>query len=298
MILVTGEILFDLFGDRRQMGGAPFNFAFHLKKLGLAVRFFSRVGNDDLGREILDFLALHNFDTQDIQIDPNRPTGTVVVTPGRDGHTFKITPETAWDSIAFTPRLKACLEQGPDMVYFGSLVQRTGQGRSLIGRIMDWKPAGTRVFCDINLRPESYTEAVIHACVSAADVVKLNREELEQISGTDRLSPEAAGRRLIGEHGLQMVMVTLGAEGSTWITRETTLHTPAASPEKIIDTVGAGDAYAAVSAACLNRHLSLDTGMALASAFAAHICAQEGALPKDDAVYQPIKQRIMNHGTA
>ena len=298
MILVTGEILFDLFGDRRQMGGAPFNFAFHVKKLGLAVRFFSRVGNDDLGREILDFLDSHNFDTRDIQIDPDRPTGTVVVTPARDGHTFTITPDTAWDRIGFTPRMKACLEQGPDMVYFGSLVQRTGQGRSLIGEIMARKPAGTRVFCDINLRPESYTEAVVHACVSAADIVKLNREELVMIRGRDRLSLEAAGRNLINTHGVQVVILTLGAKGSTWITPETSWHCPAETPKKIIDTVGAGDAYAAVSAACLHRHLPLDTGMALASAFAARICSQEGALPEDDAVYQPIKQRIMNYGTA
>ena len=44
MILVIGEILFDLFGNNKKLGGAPFNFAFHLKKLGFPVRFVSRVG--------------------------------------------------------------------------------------------------------------------------------------------------------------------------------------------------------------------------------------------------------------
>ena len=62
MILVLGEILFDLFPGNKKLGGAPFNFAFHLKKLGFPVRFVSRVGKDGLGREILDFLKQHKFD--------------------------------------------------------------------------------------------------------------------------------------------------------------------------------------------------------------------------------------------
>ena len=53
MILVIGEILFDIFPGYKRIGGAPFNFAYHLKKLGLPVRFVSGISNDTEGKEIL-----------------------------------------------------------------------------------------------------------------------------------------------------------------------------------------------------------------------------------------------------
>jgi fructokinase len=56
VIVVIGEILIDIFEDYQRIGGAPFNFAFHLKQLMFPVRFFSRVGNDPHGRRIIDLL--------------------------------------------------------------------------------------------------------------------------------------------------------------------------------------------------------------------------------------------------
>ncbi|MCF8114386.1 MAG: carbohydrate kinase [Desulfotignum sp.] len=296
MILVTGEILFDLFKDRKRMGGAPFNFAFHLKKLGFDVRFVSRVGKDDLGKEILDFLASHGFDTKDIQIDPDLPTGTVTVTSSKNSHTFTITPDTAWDRTAFSGRMAACLKQGPDLIYFGSLVQRTSRGHALIDQIMTEKQGKTKVFCDINLRPASYTKTVVETCLSAADILKLNQEELAEIKGDAGTSHKTAARKLMSAHGIQLVILTLGSDGSTWITPDTTIHRPAVTPERIKDTVGAGDAYAAVCAAGILKNLPFETCMDLASAFASHICTMEGALPKKDNKYREIKQRIYKNG--
>ncbi len=300
MIFVTGEILFDLFNDRRRLGGAPFNFAFHMKKLGCDVRFVSRVGNDDLGKEILTFLSSHQFDTADIQIDADLPTGTVQVDVTENGHDFTITENTAWDRIEFDHRVQSLLAQGPELVYFGSLVQRTEPGQALIQRILDRKPAGTRVFCDINLRPASYRAAVIRTCLSGADILKLNQEELWEAAGDTGISRDAgeetAARRLITEYGIRRIILTRGPDGSTWITRDTVLQCPAVPVKQIRDTVGAGDAYAAMSAAGMLKNLPPETCMDLASEFAAHICTLEGALPKDDHIYREFKQRMDRHG--
>ncbi|RZB32094.1 MAG: hypothetical protein SRB1_01713 [Desulfobacteraceae bacterium Eth-SRB1] len=46
MILAIGEILYDIFPEYKRLGGAPFDFAFHLKNLGMPVCFVSRIGND------------------------------------------------------------------------------------------------------------------------------------------------------------------------------------------------------------------------------------------------------------
>ena len=79
MVIVVGEILFDHFPTYRRLGGAPFNFAYHLKRLGIPVQFISRIGNDSEGREILKTLKQRGFSVDDIQIDKNYPTGRVTV---------------------------------------------------------------------------------------------------------------------------------------------------------------------------------------------------------------------------
>ena len=177
MILVIGEILFDLFGNNKKLGGAPFNFAFHLKKLGFQVRFVSRVGEDALGREILYFLKQHQFDLTDIQIDPNHDTGTVKVTMSHEGHAFTITPDTAWAHLVFDRGLSTLLQQYCDLLYFGSLIQHSKKGITLIQKVMSQKQSGTTVFCDLNLRPGFYGPGVIKAALRASDILKLSREE-------------------------------------------------------------------------------------------------------------------------
>ena len=77
MILVIGEILFDLFPNYKRLGGAPFNFAYHLRNFGFDVRFVSRIGIDGPGREILYELELARFNLDDIQVDEDHPTGGV-----------------------------------------------------------------------------------------------------------------------------------------------------------------------------------------------------------------------------
>ena len=102
MILVIGEILFDVFPNYRRLGGAPFNFAYHLKNFGFDVRFISRIGMDDAGKEILHRLELARFDPDDIQIDDVHPTGSVNVQLDKSGAPkFDIISDVAYDYIEF-----------------------------------------------------------------------------------------------------------------------------------------------------------------------------------------------------
>jgi fructokinase len=79
VILVIGEILFDAFPNYRRLGGAPFNFAYHLKNFGFNVRFISRKGMDDAGQEILHKLEWARFNLDDIRVDDVHPTGSINV---------------------------------------------------------------------------------------------------------------------------------------------------------------------------------------------------------------------------
>lgn len=294
MILIIGEILFDLFDNNKKLGGAPFNFAFHLKKLGFPVRFVSRVGEDALGREILYFLKQHQFDLTDIQTDPDHDTGTVKVTMSREGHAFTITPDTAWAHLTFDRGISTLLQQSCDLLYFGSLIQHNEEGIFLIQKVMSQKRPGTTVFCDLNLRPGFYGPSVIKTVLRDSDILKLNQEEWLEVSGMS--AGETLNRKIMGPfmtaHNLKLIVLTLGSLGSQWITREKSHSSPPLSLKKVVDTVGAGDAYAAVTAAGWLKNLPIDTIMNLASEFAGHICTIKGALPENERIYNDFRQRI------
>ncbi len=296
MILILGEILYDLFPDGRQLGGAPFNFAFHLKKLGVDVRFISRVGKDKNGRGILKFLDSHGFDTLDIQIDPVHDTGAVKVTLYDDGsHGFEILADAAWDYIEFDTRLAGIMAESFDCLYFGSLVQRTLNGRELIQQILSQKPAATRVFCDINLRPDAWSDLTVETCLGASDILKLSDEEFRLISGHDPFDPQIDSllHTFMNTHKIKTLILTLGANGSLWAFQGQVEKTGLPSLKgNIADTVGAGDAYAAMAAACLLKGAPQDRSLHLAHEFALGICKIRGALPDDDGFYLEFIQKL------
>ena len=129
MIHVIGEILFDEFPNYRHLGGAPFNFAFHLIKFGETVKFISKIGDDRDGQEILDRLQDLDFPTAGIQIDPEHQTGLVRIALKDAGiPKFNIMPNVAYDHISYVDIPKPSPEEKIDLIYFGSVIQRTISG--------------------------------------------------------------------------------------------------------------------------------------------------------------------------
>ncbi|MFO7497130.1 MAG: PfkB family carbohydrate kinase [Desulfobacterales bacterium] len=122
MVLVIGEVLFDVFPQYRRIGGAPFNFAYHLHHLGLPVRFVSRIGADAPGREVLAFFESCGLDAGDLQLDPTHATGQVQVSLDNDAvPTFDIRPNMAYDHIDVDRNLEKLLAAPPRLIYFGTL---------------------------------------------------------------------------------------------------------------------------------------------------------------------------------
>lgn len=293
MVLVLGEILFDIFPDSRQMGGAPFNFAFHLKKLGLPVRFFSRTGDDELGKEIFNFLDKHGFDTNDIQVDMERPTGTVNVSQTQEGHSFSITTGTAWEALEPSSQLLECLAKS-SLIYYGSMIWHAEKGRQTVQTLLKDKPSSTRIFCDINLRSEFYTHQEIKSMLSDIDILKLNSDELAEITKYLYGRPDSSengAQKLIFDYDISEIILTLGSKGSQWITKSNSYRSDIAATTNLIDTVGAGDAYAAVCAGSRIAGIPIETAMDLASQFAGNICGIQGALPDSDDIYQDLLKK-------
>lgn len=294
MIVVVGEVLIDVFENYQRIGGAPFNFAFHLKRLGWPVRFLTRIGDDPQGRDIQRRLASQGFEGEDIQVDRDHATGTVQVALDAAGvPRFDIRSDVAYDYID-PEGVGAIHWPSVQMIYFGSLSQRTAGAFRRIQRFIAQRSPRTRVFCDINLRPPHINAEAVLASLTQADIVKLNTEELDKIQ-------ELAGRPSQDEDGVAWMMrrfsvetaiLTLGEEGSMILTANQTAAAAPTAGGRVVDTVGAGDAYAAIAAAGLLKGLPLETVAAAASGFAARICSLPGAVPEDDEVYKKLLKEI------
>ena len=280
-LLCIGEILWDALPEGLFLGGAPFNVARHLHTLGEDVVFVSRVGDDLLGAEALRRLRAHGLDAEPVQIDDSLPTGFVRVrlVEATGEPDYDILKPAAWDAIALLDPLQRRSEQAEALIY-GSLAQRAPPTRQTIQQL--WEADVLRVF-DVNLRPPFIDRDVIEASLQAADVVKLNNDELRRMQEWFDLADgtEAAISDLAETFACRVVCVTWGSEGARlWSDGQQWSH-PGYTVD-VADTVGAGDAFLS---ALLSGLLADHEGrriLNLANRLGAYVASRSGALPAYD----------------
>lgn len=295
MILVIGEILLDVYPQHQRLGGAAFNFAYHLENLGFPVCFISRIGVDDAGRTITEKLKAYGFFSDVIQVDADKPTGTVQVRLDEKGiPDFNIVPDVAYDYIEYEPGKHRPLIRRAKMIYFGSLTQRTPFGFATLETIRSQKSPQTRCFYDINLRPGCFQDHIILQSLTQCNVLKLNQQEFETLKGITafRGNDDSFVRYLLQTYPLQTIALTRGAAGSSLYTPNAVFSKGAVSVARPIDTVGAGDAYAAMLAAGLLKGWRFEKTLDMATLFASRICEIEGAIPEPGSFYAFFKRRI------
>jgi fructokinase len=289
MILSIGEILWDVFPDRRRLGGAPFNFAFHLKMLGLPVRFVSRIGGDEAGRTILRRIEDAGFMAEDVGVDPYHDTGWVRVHLDDGGSpNFHIVPDAAYDYITGDARVTALVEGEPELIYFGSLIQRTEAGFRNLHKILDRRASGTRLFYDMNLREGCRKADIIEASLSRAHILKLSDEELN--ASARLLGISGGGDTLVDSFmerfDIAVAALTRGAAGSSLFINGRRYDAKPAPNVRVVDTVGAGDAYAAMLVAGILGEGSPEAIISEATRFSGRICTIGGAIPGDRQFYE------------
>ena len=261
----------------KALGGAPANFAYHASRLGEEGWTVSAVGDDSLGREILSLMRSKQL--RYIIAVTGKPTGTVEVSLDSSGvPSYIIKEDVAWDNIPFTPDMEDLAKQA-DAVCFGSLVQRMASRDSVLRFLRATRPEALRVF-DINLRQHYYSREVIDESLKLADILKINDEEIRIVADMFGLGDDdtAACRALIARYGLQLVILTKGADGSEVITADESFPQKAGKV-KVVDTVGAGDSFTAAFVVAYLRGLSLSDAQRLANETAAYVCSCKGAMP-------------------
>ena len=265
-IVSIGEILWDVFPDSERLGGAPFNFAVHAQRLGHEVIFLSAVGEDERGRRAREKAAALGLRTDFIQVAPGMATGTVSVRLDGSGHPdFTIHRPAAYDAVRLAAAdLARLASRQPAWIYYGTLHQVDPRVHAETRKLLDTFP-DARKFYDVNLRRDSYTRSLVRELIAGADAVKLNQDEAREF-------PEYASCRVFA--------VTRGEAGCAVRIGEDCAEAPG-HPVTVVDTVGAGDAFAAAFLHGLSQGWEARRTADFANRRGAAVAARAGAIPED-----------------
>lgn len=288
-VVGIGEALWDLLPDGAKLGGAPANFAYHAGALGAESRTVSRVGNDALGRELLETLQGLGVSTECIQVDPDYPTGTVDVSIDASGQPqYTICADVAWDNLQSDASARRAVVRA-DAICFGSLAQRSPQSRATIRELVESAPASAVRILDVNLRQQFYSRDVIGASLEQCTVLKVNDAELPVLAELFGIRGEADAviAQMIERWELALVAYTRGDHGSVLTTPESRSEHPGI-PVAVVDTIGAGDAFTAAMTIGLLLGWPLATINEHANRVASFVASNAGGTPVlPDAVRAP-----------
>ncbi len=280
-ICVFGEVLFDHFPDgTRVLGGAPFNVAWHLQAFGLSPTFISRIGKDSEGEAILDAMEKWGMQTEGLQIDDQHPTGRVTIELVDGEPAYDIVRPSAWDAIEADRISNTC-----SMLYHGTLALRDQASLTALEAIRS--PTKGPVFVAVTLRSPWWDRDSVLSQLVPANWVKLNSDELALLLPSGH-SDSGSALEFIERHRLDGVILTHGAEGAEILTASGEhVHARPDTGIAIVDTVGAGDAFASVILLGLASDWPLQQMLERAQSFASRIVGRRGATVSDPSFYRP-----------
>lgn len=282
-ITIFGEVLFDHFPNgSRVLGGAPFNVAWHLQVFRQSPHFISRIGKDAAGDAVMAAMHKWGMDLSGLQRDGRHPTGVVDIVIEQGEPAYTIVPEQAYDYID----AGELIETGrPGLLYHGTLALRQTVSRAALVALKDAHQG--RIFMDVNLREPWWHQNDVLEWINQADWIKLNHHELAALYPVSG-DLENDMMRFVELYDLQGLIVTSGKQGAVAID-QTGLPCRVVPGEiaQVIDTVGAGDAFASVILLGLNLDWPLQITMERAQTFASALVSQRGATVRDPIFYEP-----------
>ena len=274
-----GEVLWDIFPTHKKIGGAPLNVSLRMNSIGVNTTMISRIGDDDNGKDILSFLNDQEVTTDLIQITGEYKTGAVQVMINEKGNaSYDILYPSAWDKIIETEMMDKVVAEA-DAFVFGSLACRDEVTRATLNKLLE--KANYKIF-DVNLRAPYYTIDVLNELMLKADFIKLNDEELREISselGSTYNSFEQNIKFLAEKTNTKQVCVTKGEFGAVLYSNDKFYYNSGYFI-KVVDTVGAGDSFLASLIVKLLRGKSPQKALNYACAIGALVAGQEGANPQ------------------
>lgn len=281
IVVGMGEALWDVLPEGKKIGGAPANFAYHVSQFGFPSCVVSAVGDDALGKEIIENFTSKGLDQLIAEVP--YPTGTVQVEIDQTGiPLYDIKENVAWDNIPYTEHLDA-LAKRTKAVCFGSLAQRNVVSRETINHFLDTMPKDddSLIVFDVNLRQGFYNKEILCKSMQNCNILKINEEELITVSrmfGYPGIDLQDKCWILLGKYNLKMLILTCGINGSYVFTPGNVSFQPTPKVE-VADTVGAGDSFTAAFIASILKGKSVTEAHSIAVKTSAYVCTQKGAMP-------------------
>ena len=280
-VLSFGEIIWDIFGKEKHIGGAPLNFAAHCALLGSKVWLASSAGDDELGEEAILQVKDFGINTDFISKMQGKETGKCIVCLDENAvPSYNILDDVAYDYIQM-PEIKDEI----DVIAFGTLALRRENNRKILSQILKTHTF-SEVFADVNIRAPFYSKEAIEMCLENATIVKISDEELPVVSEVifgETFSLEDAAQKIADKYaGIKAIIITKGANGSCCYDCRTGKFFFADAREvNVVSTVGAGDSF---SAAFLIKYMEKRPYiecLEFASKISAFVCSNVEAVPKN-----------------
>ena len=250
-------------------GGSAANTAAWLAAAGADPVLVGTIGDDERGREARAALVAHGVEAR-LAVDPDVSTGTCLVLVGPDGERTMAPDAGANDALS-----EDDLPEGSHLHISGYALLRAGSrpaARAAIGRAL-------REGMTVSVDPSS--SALLTAdfldWADGADLLLPNASEAHALTGED--DPERAAQALAARFG--EVVVTLGPAGALWTDGEAVLRAAAEPVDEVVDSTGAGDAFAAGLLTARVAGMSTAEQLAAGCRLAARAVAQAGARPND-----------------
>ncbi len=283
-ILSFGEIIWDIYGESRSIGGAPFNFAAHASICKDEAFILSAVGDDDLGVEALSEAQNLGVSCAYVDIDPEKSTGTCTVLLDEKGvPRFSVATDTAYDRIRVNPDI---IKEGFDLFAFGTLALRTENNKKLLSDLIA-SGVAEKTLLDLNLREPFYSLDTVVFALERANILKMNENELayvtREITHTEGMELQVSLKELSDKYkNIELILVTYGAYGSYgYNCRTGELFGCSAKRVNVKSTVGAGDCFGAVFASLYFKGEDIPSCLKAASERSARVVASDKAVPDE-----------------
>lgn len=282
--MIFGEVIWDIYPEKRAIGGAPFNFCAHLAHLGEEAYLVSAVGGDELGTAAYEEMERHGIRT-DFVSKNSFPTGSCTVELDENRvPSYKVHTDVAYDNIKIgagdIEKIKAV---GADVFYFNTLIQRSECSRESLKKILS-ECEFEHVFCDINIREGCFDRNSLMLCMENATIVKISEEEAHFLYDTGILDDD--GKELMHSvaekfANIKTVVYTKGKNGSEVLDTASGRVFCSGMPPKVevVSTVGAGDCFGATFLSVYAKTSNIPAAISTATERSDVVVASYEAIP-------------------
>jgi fructokinase len=266
-IICFGEILFDIYKNKKILAGAPLNVASICSALNIKTSIISSINSKDYNyiikelknRNILPLCNSSKFKTVEAKIKLQNSVPK-----------FQIDSFGSFDNISFNNYKKI---KNFDLLYFGTLSQRSKKSRDCLRNII--KNCNIKTVYDVNLRDcIKNWENIVTENYKIANIIKLNIDELNVINklGINLLKDAFKFK-------CKYIILTKGKKGAELYSKKGKLFSITPNKIKVKDTTGCGDAF--LSGFLYGIKKDIKTGMRIGNKCASIVAKSKGSFSEN-----------------